>query len=53
MPPRDDHPPGSPSWVDLTTPDLEGALRFYGALFGWELKDAGEEAGHYHMARSA
>lgn len=47
---RDGFPPGTPSWVDLTTPDLDGALRFYGALFGWEFEDAGEEAGHYHMA---
>jgi uncharacterized protein len=47
---RDGYDPGTPSWVDLTTPDLEGALRFYGGLFGWEFEDAGEEAGHYHMA---
>src|SRR6185436_8132541 len=47
---RDGFPPGTPSWVDLTTPDLDGSLRFYGALFGWEFEDAGEEAGHYHMA---
>ena len=36
--------------MDLTTPDLEAALRFYGGLFGWEFEDAGEEAGHYHQA---
>jgi uncharacterized protein len=47
---RDGYDPGTPSWVDLTTPDLEGALRFYGGLFGWDFEDAGEEAGHYHMA---
>ena len=47
---RDGYDPGTPSWVDLTTPDLEGALRFYGGLFGWEFEDAGEEAGHYHQA---
>jgi len=47
---RDDYDPGTPSWVDLTTPDLEGALRFYGGVFGWEFEDAGEEAGHYHQA---
>lgn len=41
---------GTPSWVDLSTPDLAGALRFYGGLFGWELQDAGPEAGHYHQA---
>jgi uncharacterized protein len=47
---RDSYPPGTPSWVDLTTPDLEASLAFYGGLFGWEFEDAGEEAGHYHMA---
>jgi uncharacterized protein len=41
---------GVPSWVDLSTPDLEGALKFYGGLFGWDLQDAGEQAGHYHQA---
>ena len=50
MPERDGYDPGTPSWVDLTTPDLEGALRFYGGVFGWEFEDAGPEAGHYHQA---
>ena len=47
---RTSYAPGTPSWVDLTTPDLQAALRFYGELFGWEFEDAGEEAGHYHQA---
>jgi predicted enzyme related to lactoylglutathione lyase len=47
---RTEYAPGTPSWVDLTTPDLDDALRFYGGLFGWDFEDAGEEAGHYHMA---
>ena len=47
---RTSYAPGTPSWVDLTTPDLQGALTFYGDLFGWEFEDAGEEAGHYHQA---
>jgi predicted enzyme related to lactoylglutathione lyase len=47
---RTGYEPGTPSWVDLTTPDLEAALAFYGGLFGWEFEDAGEEAGHYHQA---
>jgi len=50
MPERDSYDPGTPSWVDLTTPDLDGSLAFYGGLFGWEFEDAGEEAGHYNMA---
>jgi len=26
---------GAPSWIELGTPDVEGAKKFYGALFGW------------------
>ena len=48
---RSSYEPGTPSWVDLSTTDLDGALRFYGELFGWEFEDMGEEAGHYHQAR--
>jgi uncharacterized protein len=47
---RTSYDPGTPSWADLSTPDLQDALRFYGGLFGWELEDAGEQAGHYHQA---
>jgi predicted enzyme related to lactoylglutathione lyase len=46
---RTSYEPGTPSWVDLTVPDLEAALSFYGGLFGWEFEDQGEEAGHYHQ----
>jgi uncharacterized protein len=27
--------PGTRSWVDLGTPDIDGAAAFYGGLFGW------------------
>jgi predicted enzyme related to lactoylglutathione lyase len=27
--------PGAPTWVDLATPDLDGAKQFYTRLFGW------------------
>ena len=47
---RTSYAPGAPSWADLTVPDLEAALTFYGGLFGWEFEDQGEEAGHYHQA---
>ena len=36
MPLRDNHAPGTPSWVDLATNDVEGALDFYAAVLGWE-----------------
>jgi uncharacterized protein len=41
---RTEHPPGTFSWVDLSTTDQDGAKAFYTALFGWEVDDrpAGE-----------
>lgn len=39
---------GSPTWIDLSTPDAGGAKAFYGALFGWTFEDLGEQFGHYH-----
>jgi predicted enzyme related to lactoylglutathione lyase len=36
MPQMMSYNPGTPSWVDLATPDLGEAQAFYGALFGWE-----------------
>jgi predicted enzyme related to lactoylglutathione lyase len=29
---------GTPSWLDLSTTDLDAAEKFYGQLFGWEVK---------------
>ncbi|MEU9580342.1 VOC family protein [Streptomyces chilikensis] len=37
--------PGSPNWIDLGTPDLDGATAFYGGLFGWRFRSAGPDAG--------
>ena len=36
MPDVTSYAQGTPSWIDLSTTDAEGALAFYGALFGWE-----------------
>src|SRR3954454_9606930 len=51
-----EYPAGTPSWVDLSSPDLDGAARFYGELFGWEAS-AGEgpveQTGGYRMFTSA
>lgn len=41
---------GTPCWLDLMTPDLERAKRFYGDLFGWEYVDTGEAGGGYQLA---
>jgi uncharacterized protein len=48
---RTSYEPGTPSWVDLATPDPDAAKRFYGELFGWEAVDPGppEETGGYAM----
>src|SRR5260221_13636485 len=41
--------PGAPNWVDLGTPDIDAAVRFYGALFGWQFQSAGPDAGGYGL----
>ncbi|MER5636097.1 VOC family protein [Kitasatospora sp. NPDC002227] len=40
---------GSPSWIDLGSPDVPAASAFYTAVFGWEFLSAGPEAGGYGM----
>ena len=51
MPEFSEYPPGTPSWVDLGSPDVDASARFYGGLFGWEAAEAGppEETGGYRM----
>src|SRR5262249_28941039 len=41
---RTEYAPGTPSWVDLATPDLSASEEFYGALFGWafDVQDTGD-----------
>lgn len=36
----DAYPHGTPSWIDLATPDPEASRAFYGALFGWDFEDS-------------
>lgn len=41
-------------WTDLGTTDQEGAKKFYGALFGWDIEDnpmPGDAPGQYSMCR--
>lgn len=40
---------GAPNWLDLGTPDLDGATAFYTALFGWGYEAGGPETGGYGM----
>jgi len=39
MPARTSYASGTPSWVDLMTPDPTAAKSFYSTLFGWEYRD--------------
>ncbi len=50
---RTSYTPGTPCWVDLATPDLEAAERFYGELFGWEIPELpnSSEMGGYRRAK--
>jgi predicted enzyme related to lactoylglutathione lyase len=50
---RTSYVPGTPCWVDLATPDLEGAERFYGVIFGWEIPELpnSAEMGGYRRAK--
>lgn len=40
-------PAGTPTWIDLGIPDLDRAMAFYGALFGWEFDVGPQETGSY------
>jgi predicted enzyme related to lactoylglutathione lyase len=44
-------PAGTPTWVDLMTPDADAARAFYNALFGWEYDIGSPEFGGYTTAR--
>src|SRR4051812_6560894 len=41
-----DYAPGTPSWVDVSTTDIEAAKAFYGSLFGWESVSYPEMGGY-------
>lgn len=46
-----DYPPGTPSWVELSSPDTDASASFYGRLLDWEVTEPGpaEETGGYRM----
>jgi len=44
-------PAGTPTWMDLMTPDIEGSRAFYQAVFGWEYDIGNPEFGGYTTAR--
>lgn len=39
MPTRDHYEPGTPSWIDMMSPDVDASKEFYTALFGWDAED--------------
>jgi uncharacterized protein len=49
---RTSHTPGTFSWAELPTSDVDGAKRFYGELFGWDYDDQPMpgDAGAYTLA---
>lgn len=49
MPEFGSYPSGTPSWVDLATPDMSTSRTFYSAIFGWKVKELGPESGGYAM----
>jgi hypothetical protein len=50
MPERDSYSPGVPCWVDLSTPDIDGAVAFYSSLFGWDIAESEPNTGGYRLA---
>lgn len=49
---RSSYAPGTPCWVDLSAPDLDAAVGFYGGLFGWDVPEPenAEQTGGYRQA---
>ncbi|HEX4722302.1 MAG TPA: VOC family protein [Pseudonocardiaceae bacterium] len=41
--------PGTPSWVDLGSPNIDESAAFYGALFGWEVLESMPDTGGYRI----
>jgi predicted enzyme related to lactoylglutathione lyase len=45
-----EYAPGTPSWVELSTPDADASAAFYGEVLGWSTTEPGPEAsGGYRM----
>ena len=43
---------GTPSWIELMTPDQQAAQTFYGQLFGWSFDDHDMgDMGHYYIPK--
>lgn len=44
-----EHAPGTPSWVELSSPDTDASAAFYRDLMGWSATQPAEETGGYRM----
>jgi predicted enzyme related to lactoylglutathione lyase len=46
-----EYAPGTPSWVELSSPDTDASAAFYGDVMGWSATEPGpvEETGGYRM----
>jgi predicted enzyme related to lactoylglutathione lyase len=45
-----EYAPGTPSWVELSSPDTDAAASFYGELMGWTATEpGGPDTGGYRM----
>ena len=46
-------PAGTPTWIELTAPDVDAARRFYQAVLGWDYDIADPEYGGYDRSAGA
>lgn len=44
---KSSYEPGTPSWVDLGSPDPDASATFYSSLLGWDVVEGPAEAGGY------
>jgi uncharacterized protein len=48
-----EYAPGTPSWVELSSPDPDASAAFYRDVLGWSATEPGpEETGGYRMFQS-
>jgi predicted enzyme related to lactoylglutathione lyase len=49
---RSSYEPGTPCWVEYSSPDLDASIEFYGGLFGWAVPETenAEQTGGYRIA---
>ncbi|MBF8191222.1 VOC family protein [Nonomuraea sp. K274] len=43
--------PGTPCWIDATSPDLDASVAFYAGLFGWRSVSLGPEHRDYRLCQ--